>query len=157
MALEIIKVNETTKSVELCETIWLNAGRDEALPEGHPDAAFLLGTVGKRIPLEEAERLGLTKGAKTKSIDVTPSTKESTPEDNKESKPEADKDATPEPKAIEKLTVTALDEAYGEVEGYPASANKKAKVAFVKKHVKAQAAAAAEAEGAANGASEGDS
>lgn len=96
MALEIVKINESTRSVELLETIWLSADRDEALPDGHPNAAFLLGTAGKRIPLEEAERLGLTKGAKTKEIDLTPATKESAPEGDKAASPEADKQAQPE-------------------------------------------------------------
>src|ERR1700752_1136 len=40
-------------------------------------------------------------------------------------------------KPLEKWTVEELDEAYGEVEGYPASAKKAEKVAFAKGHAEA--------------------
>lgn len=87
MALKIQKVSETSLSAELGETLWLTAD-DEVVPDGDPRAAFLLGTAGKRIPLAEAERLGLLKkGAKAKEV---------APEADKAAEPEADKEATPE-------------------------------------------------------------
>lgn len=84
MGLKIHKVSETSNSFELGETLWLTAERDEVVPDGDPRAAFLLGTAGKRITVEEAQRLGLAKGAKTKAAE---------PEADKESKPEADKES----------------------------------------------------------------
>lgn len=97
MGLTINRVNETSTSYELGETIWLNADRDTALPDGHPEAAFLLGTAGKRISVEEAERLGLAKGDKKKTKAAEPEAdKAAEPEADKESKPEADKADGPE-------------------------------------------------------------
>lgn len=43
----------------LAERTYLDASRTRALPEGHPDAAFLLGAKGNEIPLEDAVALGL--------------------------------------------------------------------------------------------------
>ena len=46
----------------LTEKLWYTADKSPVVPDGHPDAAFLLGTAGYDIPDAEAERLGL-KGA----------------------------------------------------------------------------------------------
>lgn len=40
--------------------IWLTANMTETVPEGDPKAAFLLVAAGGQLPLEEAERYGLT-------------------------------------------------------------------------------------------------
>lgn len=44
--------------VTLDRRLWLTAGRDAVVEDGDPDAAFLYGTAGKKVPREEAERLG---------------------------------------------------------------------------------------------------
>ena len=62
MGLKIERVNEVSESVVLHEAVWLDKTRTKALPAGHADAAFLLGTKGKRISVDEAERLGLSEG-----------------------------------------------------------------------------------------------
>lgn len=88
MALKINKISETSHSVELGETLWLTDDRSEVVADGDPRAAFLLGTAGKRVTVEEAERLGLVKkGAKAK---------EASPEADKSAVPKADKEAKPE-------------------------------------------------------------
>lgn len=45
---------------ELTRKLWYTADHERVVEDGDPEAAFLLGTPGKRIPDEEAERLGLT-------------------------------------------------------------------------------------------------
>lgn len=45
--------------MKLDRTIWITADRDRVVEEGDPEAAFLLGTAGKEIPDDEAERLGI--------------------------------------------------------------------------------------------------
>lgn len=123
MALKVQKVSETSLSAELGETLWYTVDRSEVVPDGDPRAAFLLGTAGKRVPLEEAERLGLVKkGAKAK---------EAVPEETKEAAPEETKDD------VEGMKVAELDAAYGELEGYPADGKKADKVAFAKGHAPA--------------------
>lgn len=88
MAFKVNKISETSLSVELGEKLWLTADRDEVVPDGDPQAAFLLGTAGTRVAVEEAERLGLVKkGAKAK---------EASPEADKASAPDEDKEAQSE-------------------------------------------------------------
>jgi hypothetical protein len=72
MAFKVEKVSETSSSVVLGETLWLTADRDRVVPEGDPEAAFLLGTAGKRVAVEEAERLGLIKAGKAKKAEDEP-------------------------------------------------------------------------------------
>lgn len=48
---------------ELTERTYVNADSTKVVPEGHVDAAFLLGPAGGKISMETAERLGLV-GAK---------------------------------------------------------------------------------------------
>lgn len=67
MGLEIIQTHElNTPYVILEEKLWLTADRERVVQDGDPEAAFLLGTPGKRVPADEAERLGLT-GKKPKA------------------------------------------------------------------------------------------
>lgn len=51
------------------ERLWLTAGRDHVVPEGHPDAAFLFASVGKSIPRREAERLGLVETSTNEEVE----------------------------------------------------------------------------------------
>lgn len=61
MALEIVKQQPVSRPfVVLEEKLWLTADRERVVPDGDPEAAFLLGTPGKRVSADEAERLGLT-------------------------------------------------------------------------------------------------
>lgn len=61
MALQIVKQEPVAEPyVVLEEKLWYTADHARAVPDGHPEAAFLLGTPGKRVSASEAERLGLT-------------------------------------------------------------------------------------------------
>lgn len=46
----------------LTEKLWYTADRSRVVPDGDPEAAFLLGPAGHLITDEEAIRLGLVKG-----------------------------------------------------------------------------------------------
>lgn len=46
---------------KLTERTWVNSTRDKAVPDGSPEASFLLGGAGTEIELTEAKRLGLVK------------------------------------------------------------------------------------------------
>jgi hypothetical protein len=45
---------------KLTARTWLTADRSRAVPDGDPDAAYLLGAEGAEIDTAEAQRLGLT-------------------------------------------------------------------------------------------------
>jgi hypothetical protein len=45
--------------------LWLTADKERVVEDGHPDAAFLLGSAGTVIAEAEAERLGLKTAPKT--------------------------------------------------------------------------------------------
>ena len=64
MAFKVNEISETSESVELQENLWLAKDGETVVPEGDPSAAFLLGSVGKRLSREDAERYGLVKGQK---------------------------------------------------------------------------------------------
>lgn len=57
--------------------LYLNADKSKVVEEGSAEAAFLLVAAGAEIPLEEAEKYGLTKAAQ--------------PAETKAVKPKADK------------------------------------------------------------------
>lgn len=82
MAFKVEKVNETSTSYEVGETLWLNADRSKVVADGDPDAAFLLATAGKRLSVEEAELYGLAGKAKAKAA-----TKEAAPAEDKKRRP----------------------------------------------------------------------
>lgn len=77
MAFKVNEVNEVSESVELGETLWLADDRESVVAEGDPTAAHLLGTKGKRLSREEAERYGLVKARKPSE------NKQSAPAENK--------------------------------------------------------------------------
>lgn len=62
MGIEVTR-NETqaTDKVEVDRKLWLTKDRDRVVEDGDPEAAFLYATPGKRVPREEAERLGVVK------------------------------------------------------------------------------------------------
>lgn len=67
---------------ELDEKMWLTENKDRAVPDGHPDARFLLGLAGDEVPFEVAVQCGLADPPKKKR---TPSkNKIKTPTKNKE-------------------------------------------------------------------------
>lgn len=72
--------------------VWLNAARDAIVEDGDPAAAFLYATEGKRVPREEAERLGLLVGKGAKRSAPAEDKQASKPEDKQAAKP-ADKTA----------------------------------------------------------------
>jgi hypothetical protein len=74
------------QNVTLVERTWLTRDRSEAVPDGHPDAAFLLGGEGDSIPIEEAERLGLLE-----EDEPEPEPKKKTPTNDKQRQPAHDK------------------------------------------------------------------
>lgn len=86
MAFEIKKISETSQSVEVGEKLWLKADRETVVPDGDPEAAFLLATPGKRLSLEDAVRYGLVK-AGSKGGD-----KQAAKPEDKEAAPESAKD-----------------------------------------------------------------
>lgn len=69
MGFDVKKVSESSESVELGEELWLAADRETVVKAGDPSAAFLLGTPGKRVSVEEAERLGLLKAKAEKAAE----------------------------------------------------------------------------------------
>lgn len=92
MSFDIKQVNETSQAIEAGEKLWLTADRDRVVKDGDPEAAFLLATPGKRIPLDEAERLGLTGKSKAKAK-PKPETKEAAPAEDKVADVAEDKDS----------------------------------------------------------------
>lgn len=48
------------------ERLYLNAGKDRVVPEGHKDAAYLWAAEGDEIPDEAAARFGLVDGTTKK-------------------------------------------------------------------------------------------
>ena len=60
MAMEYIRIEEQMKrGFLLKDKLWLTADQKTVVPDGHPDAAFLLGTPGKKVPHQQALDLGL--------------------------------------------------------------------------------------------------
>ena len=61
MPLEYIRIEKVPneEQIILTEKLWLTADQNRVVQDGDPDAAFLLGTPGKKIPKSEAARLGL--------------------------------------------------------------------------------------------------
>lgn len=51
---------------ELTERLYTDAEKTRIVPENHPDASYLLGVPGDRIPHDEAVRLGLRKSRDTR-------------------------------------------------------------------------------------------
>lgn len=69
--------------VTLEERTWLTEDRSEAVPDGHPEARYLLGGAGDPLAVEEAERLGL--------LEDSPKPKRRTPAQDKRRTPAQDK------------------------------------------------------------------
>lgn len=60
MAMEYIRLEDVNKrGYVLKSKLWLTADQKSVVPDGHPDAAFLLGTPGKKVDRELAIRVGL--------------------------------------------------------------------------------------------------
>ena len=57
--------------MKLDRKLWLTEDRSRVVEDGDPEAAFLLGTAGKEIPDDEAERLGLTSRPAAKKAEAT--------------------------------------------------------------------------------------
>ena len=88
MAFKVQKINETSTSVEVGETLWLDAD-GKVVKDGDPSAARLLSTAGKRLSLEEAERYGLVSKSKSKA---PAEDKVAAPDEDKQDEPELAKD-----------------------------------------------------------------
>lgn len=81
-----------TPYIVLEEKVWLSKDRTRAVPDGDPDAGFLIGTPGKRVPLDFARSIGLAPPAG----------------DAEESEDEQTGDAGPDDAKLEDLTVAQL-------------------------------------------------
>lgn len=68
MTVNVIQKRE--QWVELTERTWLTADRDRAVPDGHADAAFLLGNAGLLIPVAEAVGFGMVEIVRGKAQPV---------------------------------------------------------------------------------------
>jgi hypothetical protein len=124
MALQIIQAEPvSTPYVVLEEKLWLTADRDRVVKDGDPEARFLLGTPGKRVSVDEAERLGLT-GKKPAS----------------QSKADEDTDEGPDDASLEDLTVEQLQARLKKAE-LPVSGKKQDLVDRLEEHAKSKAPA----------------
>jgi len=62
MALTVIEHPHMEPQFELDRKLWLTRDQSRVVEDGDPEAASLLGTKGKRIPLALAERYGIKHG-----------------------------------------------------------------------------------------------
>ena len=102
MALTLI-IDTGQALVEVREKLWLTADKDRAVPDGHPDAAFLLVPAGGQIERFEAERLGLLDEVKDA---------EATADDHGDEEPTDDQEASEE-EPSEDAEATADDKPAG--------------------------------------------
>lgn len=79
MPINVEKEPEADKGAYLVtERLFVNADKSKIVPEGSPEAAYLLATPGKRLSAEEAKKYGLKAKAappETKAKTAPPETK----------------------------------------------------------------------------------
>ena len=69
MALEFIKL-QTTPRVKLDRKLWYTEDHSRVVEDGDPRAAFLFGTAGKEVELEEAIRVKLVRRKTKESSEI---------------------------------------------------------------------------------------
>lgn len=62
MALTVIEHPQMEPQFELDRKLWLTRDQSRVVEDGDPEAASLLGTKGKRIPMALAEKYGIKHG-----------------------------------------------------------------------------------------------
>jgi hypothetical protein len=83
MALEVRTLRDQTEKENpmalypIDQRLFLNAAKDKLVPEESPEAAFLYGSPGDEVDLEEAQRFGLVGGGR-RSTSTTSSSSTST-------------------------------------------------------------------------------
>lgn len=92
--MQINQTGGTGQMVTVQEKLWLNAEKDQLVPDGHPDAAFLFATPDDQIAVEQAERFGLVDGR----------LKAGEPAANKQADPPVNKGGAPGGVVVDDLT-----------------------------------------------------